>query len=271
MNILQNFIPKKKLSQNFLIDKNILKKISSSASIQNDDIILEIGPGLGHLTTELLTYKFHKLIIIEKDKDLIEILQKKFTSPNILLIHDDFLKLDLSFLKKIISTKKIKIISNIPYNISTPILVKLLRNHKLFSQITLTIQEELANRICAKDVDKNKGSISIFTKLFSADQKILFNISNKSFFPIPKVTSSVIQLTCKDHIELPVDIVPLFETFMKSIFSKRRKKITSCLKGLYDKTAIKEACEASQINMNKRPEELSYDLFIKLFNFLHIN
>ena len=269
MSFLQNFIPKKRLSQNFLIDTNILKKIAISSNIKKDDILLEIGAGLGHLTTVLLTYKFKKLIIIEKDKDLITILQKKFNSPNILLIHADFLQFDLSVLIKESINTKIKVISNIPYNISTPILIKLLKNYKLFSQITLTIQQELAYRICAADKDKNKGSISIFTKLFSIDQKILFNISNTCFFPIPKVTSSVIQLNCRNIPELPSKEIPHFEFFIKSIFSKRRKQITSCLKSFYHIIEIQKACKSLNIHLKQRPEELTYDLFIKLFSFLH--
>jgi 16S rRNA (adenine1518-N6/adenine1519-N6)-dimethyltransferase len=268
---IQNFLkktktfPKKSLSQNFLIDKNIIKKIINSNKIQKDDLILEIGPGLGALTKELLL-KNIKILAIEKDKNFANYL-KTLKNPKLEIFEDDFLKFPLKkeLLKRLKKNKHAKAVSNLPYNISTPIITKLLQNSFLFSQITLTLQYELAKRITAKENSKEFGAITVFVNFYS-HPKFLFKISKNSFFPKPKITSAVIQLNIKK--EIPYKDAEEFHKFTRKAFQKRRKKLTTSLKEEFDLEKIKKAFFDLKIDINSRPENLNFSQFYNLFKLL---
>ena len=180
--------PKKSLGQNFLIDKNIISKIINNVEIKNK-IILEVGPGTGNLTEKILLKNPKKLIIIEKDKTLFQNLKLKFNKfSNLKILNCDFLKLNLDKVVK----EKMTIVGNLPYNISTQILVKLIKfqdNNKIFEKLILMFQKEVADKIIASNNSKNYGRISIISK-YNFNVIRLFNISNNCFFPKPKVMSS---------------------------------------------------------------------------------
>ena len=257
--------PKKSLSQNFLIDKNIIKKIINSSKLQKDDLILEIGPGLGALTKELLS-KNIKILAVEKDKKFSNYL-KSLKNPKLEIFEEDFLKFPLKkeISKRLTTKKHAKVLSNLPYNISTPIIIKLLQNSFLFSKITLTLQYELAKRITAKENSKEFGSITVFVNFYS-HPKLLFKISKNSFFPKPKVSSAVIQLNIKKDI--PYQDAEEFHKFTQKTFQKRRKKLTTSLKEEFELEEIKKAFSSLKIDINSRPENLSFLQFYKLFKLL---
>ena len=260
--------PLKRLSQNFLIDKNIIKKIIESIDITENDVILEIGPGIGALTYEI-AQKNPLFIAVEKDRLFAKNLKQDFIDNNKITIYeDDFLKFPLEeTLKPLIKRKKAKVIANLPYNITSPIIAKLLQYHYLFSEMRLMVQYEPAVRLTSSPDSKNYGSFTIFTN-FYADVKLLFKISPGSFLPRPKVTSALISLKLKEKI--PSDNID-FHSFVRQLFQKRRKKITSVLKEQYDNKIIQEVFSILKINPNARPENLTtpmfYSLFLKLKNF----
>lgn len=233
--------PKKSLSQNFLIDQNIIKKILKIADIQKDDVLLEIGPGAGALTQALC--KKGNVIAIEKDKTF----AKHIRSLGIEVYEKDF----LSFPLEKITKKKIKVISNIPYHISSPIIVKLLKNYKKIEKMILMLQYEFAKRIVAKKNTKDYSAFSLFVN-FYANPKIEFKVSKNSFFPKPKVSSCIVSFEIKKNI--PNIEKEAFHRFVQKAFSKRRKKISSFLK-----------MEIPKELQNLRPENLSLEDFLYLF------
>jgi 16S rRNA (adenine1518-N6/adenine1519-N6)-dimethyltransferase len=256
-----NIKPKKSLSQNFLIDKNVIDKIITASDLSSQDIILEIGPGAGVITNQILK-KAKKLIAIEKD-DIFATNLKNSKVNNLEIINEDFLKLDLDFLSKY--NQKIKVISSIPYNLTSPIIIKLLENHLLFSSITLMIQKEVAQRIVAKPNSKLISSFSIFVN-FYANSKIISLVSKNSFFPKPKVDSAIIKLNIKKtFLDIPKES---FHKMVRAAFSQRRKKIITCLRSSFNKEKIKKIFEELNISQNARAENLSLDDFLLLFKKL---
>ena len=238
---------KKSLGQNFLIDKNIINKIINTIEITNNNII-EIGPGLGALTEKILDKKPNKFIIIEKDFELYKKLLNKFDTKKITIINDDALLYDFSKLKNY------KLISNLPYNISSKFLLKIIKLNKNFTDLICMIQSELADKLNYKTGKMNKYK---FISEYCGRYKILFNVSPNVFYPKPKVNSKVIkfQLIKKNIHSQNLD------NFLKNFFRNKRKKIKSNknINILIDATIA-----------NKRYEDLKYseilDLY-KRFNF----
>lgn len=255
-----NISPKKGLSQNFLIDKNIVDKFIESLSITKDDIVLEIGPGPGVLTYPLLE-KAKKVIVVEKDRVFANNLRNQ-RIDNLEVIESDFLDLDLSFLKIF---NKIKVISSIPYHLTSPIITKILENSSLFSSISLMIQKEVAQRIVAKPNSKTYSSFSVFVN-FYADVKIICFVSNNSFLPKPKVDSAIIKLDIKDTFE-NID-KEKFHNFVRLSFSQRRKKLISNLAKEFDKEKILKIFDEMKLDQNVRAENLTLDNFLFLFKKL---
>ena len=238
---------KKSLGQNFLIDKNIINKIISTIEITNNNII-EIGPGLGALTEKILDQKPNKLIIIEKDFELYKKLLNKFNQKKITIINDDALLYDFSLLKNF------KLISNLPYNISSKFLLKIIKLNKNFTDLVCMIQKELAEKFDYKTEKMNKYK---FISEYCGKYKILFNVSPNVFYPKPKINSKVIkfELIKKNIHERNLDY------FINIFFINRRKKIKS---NKNIKIVIDEKIK------NKRYEDLKYaeilDIY-KRFNF----
>ncbi len=238
-------IPKKSLGQNFLIDKNIIKKITNQIKIENENIV-EIGPGFGNLTDYILLRKPKNLILIEKDIVLFQYLKNKYKDQKIIkIINTDALKYNFSMFKKI------KIISNLPYNISSKIIMKLIFYNKNISNIIFMIQKELAEKF---DYRKKRMNKYKFIIEMCSNYKILFNVSNKVFYPKPKVNSSVVEFKLKN---IQIDEKKLLN-FINKIFSNKRKNMRS-------KINYREFI--NEKILNKRVEELSFNELLKIYNF----
>ena len=241
-------VPKKSLGQNFLIDNNIIKKITDILKIKNKNIF-EIGPGTGKLTDEIIKKKPKNLYLIEKDINLFLKLQKKYKNENnIKIFNYDALNYDYKNLKDSI------IFSNLPYNISTKLIFKFLKDYNCFTDMIFLIQKEVADKMnYNKNLKMNKYKFFIeATSKFS----IKFEVSNKVFYPKPKVSSCLIKINPKNNKLL--DKNKLY-TFSKKIFSQKRKKISNIIK-------FKKNLSNIQFLLNKRAEDLNTNQLLLLFN-----
>tara|TARA_Y100001970_G_scaffold247010_1_gene315406 strand:+ start:12732 stop:13454 length:723 start_codon:yes stop_codon:yes gene_type:complete len=237
-------IPKKSLGQNFLIDKNICKKISKIKNLYNQTII-EIGPGYGNLTDYIIKQKPKKIILIEKDNELNLYLKKKyFNNKRVIIYSQDALRFNYTNFSNYI------VISNLPYNISTKLILKLFNYNNFITTIIVMLQKEVAEKFNYK---KNKMNKYKFLTNFFTDYKILFHVSPKVFFPKPKVSSSVVIFKMKK-----VKVRNNLNKFINEIFKNKRKKIINNFKN------------HNNINnniLNKRVEELNFEELIKLYKF----
>lgn len=265
--------PKKSLSQNFLIDKNILDKIIRTADIKTDDRVLEIGPGAGALTIALLKAKPRvQVIAVEKDRVFASYL-KNLHLPNLTVAEDDILKTDLVKLVKkfpnanagnLTAARKVKVVSNLPYNIATAVIIKLLQQHRLFSSLTLMMQKEVAERIVAGTKTKAYGSLSLFVKTY-AEAEIAFIVSPASFYPRPEVKSAVVNFKLKKP-PLKKTELEQWHGFVRTAFAQRRKKLTSSLKKTASKETVSRALTDLNLSLDSRPEELAFQEFLNLFH-----
>lgn len=257
-----NFInrPKKSLSQNFLIDQNIISKIVKISDIKNKTI-MEIGSGYGNLTKKIVEMKPKKLFAIEKDKNLSLILKDKFKDyDNIKIINNDI----LNIIESKNMGQNIIIFGNLPYNISTQILAQLLLIKKWppwYRMLILMFQKEVADRIIAKENTKEYGRLSI---LCNWRMKITkhFDVSKNCFFPRPRIKSSVLSFTPKENIEFQIKNPKHLEKITRILFSNRRKIINkNFLKLFENNTSI---AEELNINLKQRPEELNKETFYNI-------
>ena len=253
-------LPKKSLGQNFLVDDKILNLIVSLGKISSNDIVLEVGPGTGNLTEKILKKSPKKIIVVEKDKNLSIMLKKKFN--NIEVINQDILKFNQSFLYK----KKIIIFGNLPYNISTQILTSWIKTKNLnnFCKIfILMFQKEVADRILAEFNSKNYGRISIISSWKMEIEKII-DIDPDSFFPRPKIKSSLLVFKPKDKyykLHNPKNLEHITNIF----FNQRRKMIKQPLKFLF-KNYERVADELS-LDLKLRPQNLSNLTYYKICSY----
>ena len=240
-------IPKKSLGQNFLLDRNLLKKIVSNINIKNKNII-EIGSGTGLLTNEIIKQNPKKLILLEKDNSLYEKLKLKYLDNKSIEIENiDVLKDNLSF------KNNFNIIANLPYNISTKLIIKLLIKYKNFKEMVFLVQKEVSDKFKYKLLNK-KNKYSLFLETVS-NYQVLHNISNKVFYPKPKVNSTLIKITPKN---IAIDKEKLW-IFSNKIFMNKRKKINNKFNRFNNKIIDKKILE-------KRPEDLNKSEYLKLFN-----
>ena len=262
--------PNRKLGQNFLIDANIPPKISDVANLSSSDIILEIGPGLGFLTQELLE-KAKQVVAIEIDSHLCSELERRFsTVQNLALIHGDALKLDLHGL--IQSCGINKVVANLPYNISGPILWRLLGYSPLQS-LVLMVQEEVAARLSASPRSKAYGSLTVWSGLHTECQ-IELTLKPQQFFPAPKVNSSLVSLRTRSEIQpqFCVSDISLFRKIVKGCFHTRRKMLRNSVKASnvqIDMEVLDLALKEVSIDSNRRGETLSISEFVALTNAIH--
>ena len=253
--------PSKRLGQSFLIDANVRDKILSAVDVTKSDTILEIGPGLGALT-EGLSGASGRVIAIEKDKRLCEFLRKNRRRPNLEIVNADI----LDYLDTInIPDKKIKVIGNLPYYITSPIITGLLKKRRSFSHIFVAVQNEFADRLVAPPGGKEYGSISCFAR-FYADARVLFRIKRTCFYPAPKVDSSFVRLAVrKDGLYL-TDEEKLFK-IIRTSFGKRRKTMLNSLKScdlFLSPKDLREALGRAGISHDRRPETVFLEEFIRL-------
>src|SRR3972149_6031853 len=218
--------PKKSLSQNFLVNLHAAQRIVDSLNLSNEDSVLEIGAGKGVLT-QFLIEKAKKVYAVELDKNLCEFLREKFSNQkNLEIINQDILQLDLK--KLLPSSPKIKIIGNLPYQITSPILDWLIQYKELISQVVLMVQKEVAIRMSASPGSKDFSPLSVFVQVYT-NPKILFSLKPGSFNPPPKVDSTVMVLDFLSQSKVRPEDEKLFFQIVKASFSTRRKTILNCL------------------------------------------
>lgn len=219
-----NLNAKKGFGQNFLIDDNILKKIASSLDEKDYQAVIEVGPGLGSLTRYLVK-SYPQVLCYEIDKDMIEVLNDTILEHNLTIKEGDFLK---SNVEKDIETyfgkQNVCLIANLPYYITSPILLKLLEEVPSVKDIVIMIQKEVADRFVAKPNTKDYNALSVLIQYFTNAEK-LFDVSPNAFIPAPKVSSSVIHLSYKDKVSLSGDDLAFFLKFNRNIFKQRRKTL----------------------------------------------
>lgn len=262
------FKTKKRLGQNFLINGEVIANIIDYAEISPEDTVIEIGPGVGFVTEQLVKHA-KQVIAIELDEEAIKELEK-LNAPNLKLIHQDILKTDLSELCE----GKVKIVANIPYYITSPIIAHLLgeiddldnKNRNKITDILLMVQEEVARRMVAteKSPSKQYGLLTILSQ-FWADVEIKELVGRRSFFPAPKVNSALVKLVVREKPKLELSDYSHFRKTVKAAFSQRRKNIKNCLlSGGFSKENIQNAMSKLGFDENTRGEKLSIEEFGKL-------
>lgn len=252
----------KRFGQHWLTDPNILDRIAAAAPLQDQPIVLEIGPGTGNLTFRLL--RSAPVVAVEIDRRLAENLRKQFAGHSrFTLIEGDILQIPLP-------TEPTVAVANIPYNISGPILKCLLgtlaQPHQQFSSIVLLVQKELAERICAPPGSRTYGALSIRIQ-YLAECELLFSVPARCFQPPPQVESTVIRLTPRPYSNPPKDIAFL-EKLVERAFATRRKMMRNCLKGWLNEETLAEAMASINLHPDLRAENLSLAHFIALANLL---
>ena len=266
------FRTKKRLGQNFLIDGEVIQDIIDYAQITKDDVVLEIGPGVGFVTEQLVKYA-KKVIAVELDEEAVKELEandelNKY--DNLKIIHNDILKTDLSTLCE----ENIKVVANIPYYITSPIIAHLLgeiddlnnKNRSKIVDIILMVQEEVARRIVAteKSSGKQYGLLTILSQ-FWADCEIIRLVGRKSFYPAPKVNSALVSLKVRQEPKLKLSDYGFFRKTIKSAFSQRRKTLKNCLvSNGFDRGKVEEAIKELNLDENIRGEKLSIEQFGEL-------
>lgn len=265
-----NIKANKNLGQNFLISQEVVEKIVDCSQITKEDLVIEIGPGLGTLTKYLLE-KAGKVICIELDTKMLQILQDRFALyNNFEIINNDVLKVDLKNLikkeKENQKIKNVKIVANLPYYITTPIIMKLLEEELELESITVMIQKEVADRLIAIPGQKNTGAITYSVYYYATSEGIL-EVPNDSFIPEPEVTSKVIKLNIrKEPVVNPKDKEKMFK-IIKYAFMQKRKTLLNSLtnnKIFNDKQQGIEILNSLGINENIRPEELTLEQFAEI-------
>lgn len=267
-----NFVFKKKFGQNFITNSQVLKDIVEKAEITSDDIVLEIGPGAGGLTVELAKYA-KEVIAIEIDTSLEPILDQTLKGyRNIEVIFEDVLKWDLkSFLQERYAGESIKVVANLPYYITTPILMKLLEERLPLKSITIMVQKEVADRIQAQPGGKDYGAITLAVAYY-ADAKIVMTVPPHVFIPAPKVVSAVLHLKMKEKSavsegrQLSEEEERKLFQIISAAFEQRRKTLVNALgnKGITTKEKIKAALSQMELPEDIRGERLSLEEFMEL-------
>lgn len=265
----------KSLGQNFLIDDCVIEKIIESSNIEKEDLIIEIGPGLGVLTERLLK-KSNNVVVIELDKKMIEILQNRFClNRNLEIINDDVLKVDLEKLiknkKEQTNINKVKIVANLPYYISTPIIMKLLENRLEISEIIVMVQKEVAQRLGAETGTREAGAITYAVEYYAKATPII-DVPKESFIPSPKVESQVIKLEVRQNPKIEVEDEKLLFNIIQKSFMQRRKTLSNALinnRILDSKEEVEKMFKTLGIPSNVRGEKLTLEEFGKIANYVY--
>ena len=259
--------PKKSLGQNFLIDDNIARNIVRDLRLSKDDVVVEIGPGRGALTKFLIP-NVRRLVAVEIDSRVIGELKKQFDSPNVAVLHEDFLDFDVK------STaaregQKLRLVGNIPYYLTSPILIKAFDEHESVQDCTFMVQREVADRLAADTGTKEYGILTVYAQFYGTLKK-LFDVSPNCFYPKPKVYSSVIQETFARQLPYTVN-EKLFRTIVRTAFGKRRKTLRNALKYLpfeRDVVGLVKDSQPSFPYLDKRPEQLTVGHYVELTNVI---
>ncbi|MGM8215719.1 16S rRNA (adenine(1518)-N(6)/adenine(1519)-N(6))-dimethyltransferase RsmA [Bacillaceae bacterium W0354] len=261
---------KKSLGQNFLIDVNVLKKIVINAGVNDEVNVIEIGPGIGALT-EQLALKAKHVYAFEIDQRLIRVLENTL-SPynNVTIFNEDILKADL---KKLISERlkgeRIKVVANLPYYITTPILMKLLTDQLPIESFTVMMQKEVADRMAANPSTKEYGSLSIAVQYY-CESNVIMHVPKTCFIPQPNVDSAILQLTFREKPKVEVINEELFFEIVQQSFGQRRKTLKNNLQrafhGQLSKEQLSDIFERANVNSTRRGESLTLEEFAQLAN-----
>ncbi|SCG81751.1 dimethyladenosine transferase [Proteiniborus sp. DW1] len=256
----------KSLGQNFLIDGNIIDRIIEGANIEHDDGIIEVGPGIGTLTQKLCE-SAERVVAIELDNNLLPILEETLGNyNNIEVVHGDVLKVNLNqLIKEKLDGKKVKVVANLPYYITTPIIMKLLEEKLNIDKIVVMVQKEVALRMKATPGNKDYGALSIAVQYYSKPE-IIVDVPKNVFMPRPNVDSAVIMLDVYDEPVIKVKDEKIFFNVVKAAFGKRRKTLLNALAGGIDlgKEKIEEVLKRSEIEPVRRGETLSIIEFARI-------
>jgi len=262
---MRNFDYKKSLGQNFLKDKNVIDKIVSAPNINDNNLVIEIGPGAGALSIELVK-KFDKALLYEIDTRLRDVLYDKLKEyNNYEIIFDDFLNRNV--LKDIekYNYDNLYIVANLPYYVTTPIIMKVVKDKLPINEMVIMIQKEVADRFNAAPGTKEYGQITVLLQYFFEINKVC-NVSKNSFIPKPKVDSSVIRMKKRDNL-LYLKDYNYFEKIVRDSFKFKRKTIKNNLND-YDLVIINRVLSKYGFDINSRSEELSYKIFVEISNEL---
>lgn len=269
------FVFQKKFGQNFLIDPHVLDKIIRAADITKEDCVIEIGPGIGSVTQALIE-NAGKVISIEIDNQLIPILTEQFgDEPNFKLIHQDVLKVDLKeLIAKESPNKRIKVVANLPYYITTPIIMTLLEHELPIESITVMVQKEVADRLASGPGSKQYGAITVAINYY-ADTYLVANVPQNCFMPRPNVDSAVIKLTLHENPPVEVQNKTQFLRMIRAGFSQRRKTLLNTLMANGElgigKEELKMLLDESGIGSTTRAETLSIQKFAMLSDYIDNN
>ena len=267
-----NFNFQKKFGQNFLIDTHVLDKIIRSAGITKDDFVLEIGPGIGTMT-QYLCENAREVVAVEIDKNLIPILEDTLSEyDNVSVINEDILKVDLNKLaQEKNGGKPIKVVANLPYYITTPIIMGLFESHVPVASITVMVQKEVADRMQEGPGSKDYGALSLAVQYY-ANPEIVANVPPNCFMPRPKVGSAVIRLTCHEEPPVQVEDENLMFRIIRASFNQRRKTLVNGLNNSPEisipKEMIAEAIAEMELSPSIRGEALSLEQFAQLSNII---
>ena len=267
-----NFTFQKKFGQNFLIDTHVLDKIIRAAEITREDMVLEIGPSIGTMT-QYLAEAAGKVVAVEIDKNLIPILSDTLSAyENVTIINEDVLKLDIQKLANEENQgRPIKVVANLPYYITTPIIMGLFENHVPVESITVMVQKEVADRMQTGPGNKDYGALSLAVQYY-AEPYIVANVPPNCFMPRPKVGSAVIRLTCHEQPPVEVKDERLMFDIIRASFNQRRKTLANGLnnsdKLSFSKEEITEAIESLGKGSSVRGEALTLEEFAELSNYL---
>ncbi len=253
--------PHKRLGQHFLVDADVIQRMMVAAAICPEDNVLEIGPGLGALS-EILVKEAGRFILVEMDATLAERLAARFAHDgHVRMIVADFLRLDL---EDTFQEQSLKVVSSLPYNAATPILFRLLNHRTHFSQATVMLQREVAERITASPGTKAYGVLSVLIQLYATTEAVC-SVGPRSFFPAPQVHSQVIKLIFHKEPRVEVADEGLFRQIVKAAFNQRRKTLRNALRGV-GRADLEAIGQRADIDLQRRGETLSLEAFARLTN-----
>ncbi len=264
------FYVKKKFGQNFLVDQNILQKIVDVPTINEDTLVVEIGPGLGSLTEHLLEKSKH-VLAYEIDNDLVKILTDNFNDDNLTIVCEDFLKRDVDLDIKSLNIKygNVVVVANLPYYITTPIILKIIEESSIIKELVVMTQLEVARRLTSKLSTKDYNSLSVAIQ-YKTISEIAMKVPKNVFIPAPNVDSAIVKLTIKDEIDLKPLSEEHFYNLVRSSFKQRRKTLVNNLHVRYnqEKVNLISYLEDLELNGQIRAENLSVSDFVRLSDYL---
>jgi 16S rRNA (adenine1518-N6/adenine1519-N6)-dimethyltransferase len=257
--------PRKRFGQHFLVDRSVVRRIVSLVDPQVGEVVLEIGPGRGALTDSLAA-ALPRLLAVEIDRDLAAGLRSRFGEPNLRLIEADILQLEMGDLLREEGGERLLLVGNLPYNITAPLLFRMLEEARQISRAILMVQREVARRLVARPGSKEYGLITVLLAMH-AEIEVRLEVGRRSFRPAPRVDSSVIEIRFSAACRRPVRDEALFGRLVRTAFGQRRKMLRNSLLGLMSsgkREELAELAERAEVELTRRPESLSLEEFARL-------